>query len=258
MIRIMAEMRLTDIYRFPVKGLTPERLEQAEVEADGMIPGDRRFALARASTPLSGSESEWLPKTSFLILMREEKLAQLDTRFDPETGVLEIRRGGRHVAKGDITTALGRSLIEDFFDGFMREAARGRPKLVEAAPGHVLSDQKAPLVSIINRASVRDLERVIQQEVDPRRFRGNLVIDGAEPWAEFGWVGGTVRIGDVELEVTERIERCAATDVNPETAERDTQIPKALQRGFGHIDMGVFARVRRGGRLAVGDALTAA
>lgn len=256
MIRVMDLPRLTDIYRFPVKGLTPERLEDVAVDTDGMIPGDRRFALARASTPVSGSESEWLPKTSFLILMREERLAQLETLFDAETGMLEIRRRGRPVAKGNITTALGRSMIEDFFDGFMRDAAQGRPKLVEAAAGHVLSDQKVPLVSIINRASVHDLERVMRHEVDPLRFRGNLLIEGADAWAEFDWLGRTVRIGEVELEVTERIDRCAATDVNPATAERDANIPKTLMQGFGHIDMGVFARVKRGGRLAVGDALS--
>lgn len=255
MIPRMGEPRLTDIYRYPVKGLSPERLVTAALEAGGTIPGDRRFALARASTPVDGAETPWLPKTSFLILMREERLAQLETAFDEESGVLEIRRGGRPVARGCLTTSLGRSLVEDFFDGFMREEARGRPRLVEAAPGEVLSDRKDPQISIISRASVRDLERVIRRELDPLRFRGNLVIDGSEPWAEFDWIGRTVRAGGVELEIAERIARCAATDVNPATAERDTNIPKALQQGFGHTDMGVLARVRTAGRLAVGDTL---
>lgn len=252
----MTDARIADIYRYPVKGLTPERLEQAEVPTGGMIPGDRRFALARASTPVDGREVEWHPKTSFLVLMREERLAQLETAFDDATGMLEIRRGGRRVAGGNITTSLGRSMVEDFFDGFMREAASGRPKLVEAAAGQVLSDQKEPLLSIINLASIRDFERVIRQEIDPRRFRGNLLIDDAPAWAEFDWLGRTVRVGGVELEITKRIDRCAATHVNPVTAERDANVLKALQRGFGHVDMGVFGRVRSGGRVAVGDTLS--
>lgn len=257
MIAAMSTARLTDIYRYPVKGLTPERREEATLETGGTIPGDRRFALARASTPTSGSESDWLPKTSFLVLLREEKLAQLETVFDDATGMLEIRRHGRRVAGGNITTGIGRTMVEDFFDGFMREEARGRPKLVEAAAGQVLSDKKEPLVSIINRASVHDLERVMRHEVDPLRFRGNLLIDDLPAWAEFGWVGRTVRLGEAELEVVERIGRCAATDVNPATAERDTNIPKSLQHGFGHADMGVYARVSSGGRIAVGDTLVA-
>jgi uncharacterized protein YcbX len=50
-----------------------------------------------------------------------------------------------------------------------------------------------------------------------------------------------------------RIPRCAATSVNPETAQRDLTVPKALKQHFGHVDMGVYAEVVRGGRVAVGD-----
>ena len=65
-------------------------------------------------------------------------------------------------------------------------------------------------------------------------------------------------IGAARLRVTARIDRCAAINVNPETAARGMNVVKALQRGFGHIDMGVYAKVIDGGGIATGDRITVA
>jgi uncharacterized protein YcbX len=196
-----------------------------------------------------------MPKTGFLSLINQEKLAKLRTRFEPDSGVMTIERGGKQVARGDVSTPVGRAMIEEFFAAFMGEAARGRPKLVEAAQGDVLSNHSNPVVSIINLASVKDLERVTGKPVDPVRFRGNFFVGGLDPWVEFDWVGREIAVGGAKLEITQRIERCAATNVDPHTAERDLNIPKDLQRGFGHVNMGIYGRVTAAGRVATGDPL---
>lgn len=245
-------MKLQKIYRHPVKGLTPEELDSVTLSEGAVMPNDRRFAVALGSTPVSGATAEWMPKTSFLMLMKNEKLAQLETSFDDATDALMIKRGGNQVARGVLSQKIGRTMIEDFFAAFMKDEARGRPKLVEVATDHVLSDHKNPVVSIINEASVKDLERVVGKEIDPRRFRGNLLIGGIKPWAEFDLCGKQIRIGDAVLEVTVPIDRCGATNVNPVTAERDLNIPKDLQRGYGHIDCGVYARVIKSGLVTAG------
>lgn len=245
-------LRLTTIHRHPVKGLTPEKRESVTLFQGRAIANDRRFALALGSTPVDGTVAEWMPKSNYLMLMRNEKLAQLETSFDDETEALTVLRGGRQVARGVLTTPVGRSMIEDFFSAFMGDEARGRPKLVEAAEGHTLSDHANPVISIINRASLEDMVRLTGAEVDPRRMRGNFLVDGLEPWAELDLPGKRLRIGEALLEVTEPIDRCAATNVNPVTAERDQNIPKALQRGLGHINCGVYARVLEGGEAKAG------
>ena len=117
----------------------------------------------------------------------------------------------------------------------------------------MFSDTPEKYVSILNLASVQDIERVVQTPVDPIRFRANLLLDGMEAWAEAKWVGRSIAIGDVVLEVAEQIGRCAATEVNPATATRDINIPLQLQRGYSHRNCGVYARVIRGGRIAPGD-----
>lgn len=247
---------IAHIRRYPVKGLTAETLDAVELVPGRGLPDDRRFAIALGSTPVDGPMIEWMPKTGFLSLLRHEKLAMLRARFDGETGVLAIERGGRQVARGKITEPIGRAMIEEFFDAYMGAEARGRPRLVEAAPDSVLSDQSTAVVSLINLASVRDLERVTGAPVDPVRFRGNLYVEGAEPWAEFGWVGGEIAVGGVRLAVEQPIGRCQATNVDPETGARDLNLPTDLKRGFGHTNMGVFAAVAAGGPVAVGDPVT--
>jgi MOSC domain-containing protein len=196
-----------------------------------------------------------MPKTNFLCLVRDEKLAQLRAGFDPESGMMAIHRAGKQVVHAKVTEPLGRTLIGQFFDGFMGDGTRGAPRLVEAS-GHMFSDVPEKVVSLINLASVKDLERVVRQPIDPLRFRANIYIMGAPAWGEFDWVGQEIGLGPARLRVVDRIERCAATNVDPETAARDLNLPRALQRGFGHVDMGIYARITTGGEIACGDTLS--
>lgn len=243
------------ILRYPVKGLSAQSVDTVRLEADLGIPHDRRFALAHPSARFEPSEPKWLPKTNFLMLMRDERLAALETGFDDVTGFLTVSRNGRQVARGDITTVVGRAVIEDFFAAYMKRETTGKPRLLESPSGHMFSDHKNRVLSLINLASLKDLERVTGTPLDPVRFRPNLIVDGAGPWTEFEWLDREIAIGDARLEVTARIDRCAATNVDPATAERDMNIPKALQRGFGHVDMGIYAKVTTAGEIAIGDEL---
>lgn len=243
------------IYRYPVKGLSPQSLDSADLTADAGIPGDRRFALALASTRFDPAVPEWLAKTNFLMLMRHERLAALETDFDEPSETLTIRRDGEEVARGQIGTEVGRAAIEAFFQSYMDGKIGGKPNLVAAPDSHMFSDHMHRVLSVINLATIRDLERVVGEPVDPIRFRANLYIDGAPPWSEFDWIDKILEIGGGRLRVTERIDRCAATTVKPGSGIRDINIPKVLQQRFGHIDCGIFARVSASGRIAVDDAV---
>jgi len=248
---------LNEIRRYPVKGLNGEALDHTMLAPGEGIPHDRRFALAHAASQFDRGNPEWMPKRNFLQLMRDERLALLDARFDPETGMLTMFRDGRQVARGDITQPLGRALVEQFLQAFIPPGPRGNPHFVEV-PGRMLSDVPDKYVSILNLASVKDIERVARSPVDPRRFRGNLHLDGLPAWAEMPWVGKEIAIGDVRLEVVEITGRCAATEVNPDSGERDLHMLKVLQQGFGHTKCGIYARVTVGGTIRRGDAVLVA
>ncbi len=222
---------ITQIHRHPLKGLNAEPLARATLTPGEGLPHDRRFALAHGSTAFDIQAPEWRPKTNFLMLMRDEKLAQLRIAFDEETGELAIHRAGKQVVRAKATEPLGRTLIEQFFAGFLGAAARGTPKLLEA-PGHMFTDTPEKCLSLINLASITDLERVMRADVDPLRFRANIYFEGAPAWAEFDWSGKEIEIGPTRLRVTARIDRCAATSVNPVTAARDMNVVKALIPNF--------------------------
>jgi uncharacterized protein YcbX len=247
-------LAITNIYRHPVKGLTPEPLERVDLAPGEGLPHDRRFAIAHGATRFDPAAPEWMPKTNFLMLMKDERLAKLRTRFDDATGILTVERDGKTVARASLEDQTGRTVLEQFFGAYLKAESRGAPKIV-AAPGHMFSDVAAKVVSIIGLASIGDLERVVRAPVDPRRFRANVYFAGGRPWEEMQWVGRQIAIGPVTLEVVKPITRCAATNVNPETAERDLNLPLALQKGFGHPNMGIYARVVSAGAIAVGDAI---
>ena len=249
------------IFRYPVKGLSPEPLERIALAPGECLPHDRRFAIARAAAPIDPQRPEWLHKSNFFMLMRDEKLAQLRTRFDEQSGEFTIARGSETVLRARITDAGGREQVNAFFAGFLKDLPGGPPRIVEA-PGHAFSDAKQrpdsttyKYVSLINLASIGELERAARVPVDPIRFRANVYFVGATAWAELAWVGSEIMVGNARLRVISPITRCAATTVNPATAERDLDIPLILQRDFGRNCMGVYAEVIEGGEVAKNDLL---
>ena len=244
--------RVTELYRYPVKGLTGESLERIAVGAGETVPFDRAYAIENGPGRFDAAAPKHLPKINFLMLMRNERLASLEARFDDASEVLTILRAGKQVARGDLTTRLGRQIIEQFFAAYMQSELKGPPKIV-SAPGHSFSDVAAKCLHVINLASLREVERVAGRAVDRRRFRANVYIDGAPPWAEFGWLDQRLRIGGIEVEAFRRTGRCEATNVDPATAQRDMSVPALLQRTWGHSDFGIYARVVSGGTVRVGD-----
>lgn len=240
------------IYRYPVKGLAAEPMERAPLKAGQTIPCDRRYAIENGPIGFDPSAPAYFPKQRFLMLMRNERLARLDTRFDEATDTLELRDGGDTV-RGDLRTPEGRQLVEQFFAAFCADELRGPPKVLHAA-GHSFSDVARKVVSIINLASVSAVEQLVGAPVDPLRFRANLYVEGWPAWSELELVGETLVIGaDVRVRVVKRIVRCAATNVEPGTGIRDLDIPHSLFRACGHSDCGVYAEVITDGTIAAGD-----
>ena len=93
------------------------------------------------------------------------------------------------------------------------------------------------------------------RSLDQRRFRANIYVDHLPAWSELGLVGKEIDIGGASFRVARRTRRCPATNVNPETAERDADVPKALSSHFGHADLGVYLEVLTDTTLSVSDAV---
>ena len=245
---------VASLYRYPVKGLTPEQLPDVTLAVGQPLPADRRYAIENGPSGFDPAAPQYFPKTKFLMLMRNERLAALRTQYDDASHVLTIRENGVETARGDLDSADGREAIEQFFAANFAADLRGPPKIL-FAEGHSFSDVAKKVVSIINLASVTALEGVIGQPVHPLRFRGNLHVAGWPAWHEFDLMDQVLSIGAARLKIVKRIVRCAATNVDPDTAARDLTIPATLQKTYGHADLGVYAEVIEGGVIAAGDAI---
>lgn len=247
--------RVSALYRYPMKGLSPEPLATANLVEGAHFPGDRLYAIENGPSGFDPSAPAHMPKIKFLMLMRHERLALLETRYDDATGHLTIETSDGGCVTGDLGSSEGRAALEKFFaEAFVYEL-RGPPRILAAA-GHRFVDSRQGFVSIINLNSLRDIERLSGRPVDPLRFRANVYVEGWPAWSEFDLVGLRLRIGQAVVEITKRIDRCAATDVDPRTGRRDFTMVPLLEESFGHHDCGIYARVIDSGRIAQHDAVT--
>jgi hypothetical protein len=250
-------MHIESLYRYPVKGLTPEPLNFAHLTPGRCLPWDRAFALAQGDAALDPENPAWVKKTHFMCLARNAKIAGLKSRFDEAAKRLTVTTPEGQRFEADPLTPAGRgaltAFLTDYLGGEARYGADGKAPRFHHFRNHSFCDHKTQVVSLIGLGSLAALQAAADAPRDKRRFRANIYIEDIEPWAEFTWVGRHIRVGATVMEVQEKIDRCAATTVNPDTAERDANPVKELQEHFGHIELGVFAAVVQGGEIRPGD-----
>ncbi|NQX14119.1 MOSC domain-containing protein [Microbacteriaceae bacterium VKM Ac-2855] len=246
---------VTGIARYPIKGLSAEELDVVELAAGTGFPGDREWGLARATGRYAG-RPEVLSYREFHVLKRDPRLIGLQTQVIDDILRVEVR--GHEVLVADLATAEGRTGAGAFFARALDLPAGEEPVLARQAG--IRWTDAAPdggafmnAVSLINLASVRELEHAAGVVIDPLRFRANIYVDGLPAWAEFDAVGSSWRIGGARVELLSRTERCSATELNRADARRDIAIPRLLKQYFGHAEMGVYAAVREGGGVRIGD-----
>jgi MOSC domain-containing protein len=242
------------LYRYPVKGLSPQALPRTRLEPGETLPADRLYAIENGPSGFDPAAPAYFPKIRFLMLMRNERLAALRTDYDEESHTLTIHCERQEAARGDLRTEEGRAAIEAFFATYCADELRGPPKVL-FGEGHSFSDVAKKVVSIINLASVAAVEDATGSPVNPLRFRGNIYVEGWPAWHEFDLIGRQLAVGGARVKVVKRIVRCAATEVDPATGVRDLTIPTTLQQTFGHADCGVYAEVVAAGDVAIGDPL---
>jgi len=246
-------MKLHEIWRYPVKSLSGERLDRAVLNPGIGLPHDRRWALARPDGDATAGGA-WASKAHFYVLVREHGLAELRCQFDQISGQFSLTGPNGLKAEGNLAAPEGRAAIEEAVASHLGLSAADKPALVEADSLGYFDAQVGP-VSILNMNSLRALGTALGQDLDPLRFRMNFLVEGLDAWAEMAWPEKRVRIGKAELKVTQITGRCKATHVNPSTGSADIQMVRALKDNFGHTQLGVYAEVINGGPIQPGDAV---
>ena len=246
----MTTGRLARIYRHPVKGIGSEPLEAADLSPAGALAGDRAWALLTAAAP---DDDAWQPRRNFLQVASGPGLAAITARSEDEAVVLSHPdRPDFRLAGAADGPALGAWIAS------LWPAERPAPVRLLRAPGHGMTDMPDPFVSLGNLSSLRALSQRAGRDLDPRRFRINLWVDGLAPWEEFDLPGRDLTLGPARLSVAERIGRCRAPEADPATGRRDVDVCRVLEDGWGHTDFGVYCRVSVGATVRLGDALAPA
>ena len=226
--------RVVGLWRYPVKSMAGEALERVDVGWHGLA-GDRRWAFVRPG--LERSDFPWLTIRERADLWHH--VPRLVDPSRPDDSVVVVRRP----------------------DGVELDVAD--PALAEALlPGaRVLKQNRgvqdiAPL-SLITTQTIASLGAGLGHELDPRRFRPNLLVEatGDVPFPEDGWVGRTLRIGGAEMRVDQRDRRCVLINVDPDGLERDPRVLKRVGRERDAC-LGVYGTPATVGPVAVGDRVT--
>ena len=216
---------VAEIWRYPVKSMTGERLDSCRIESTG-LEADRRWALVDGTANRAGK----------LFTATEDK--QLMTYR------ARLKEGGVEV----LTPEGEARQLDDALVAAIAQATR-RPLTLRDLAGANFDDSP---VLIVNMASVAAFALEAGVAVDRRRFRANLYVDGFEPEEEARWIGGRLRVGSAELEVVRRCERCVVITHDPDTTETSPALLRVLTKS-SDANMGVYCRVVQPGVVAVGD-----
>ncbi len=223
-------MRITHLWRYPVKSLAGEPLAQTRLDRGG-VPFDRQYIITDDEATRTGNA--------------------LTARVVPDL------LGYRAAVEGDavrVTAPDGRSFAVDETLSSAMASALGRPLRIDAAPAGALPFHDAHDVLVINAASVRALSEEWSKPLDPVRFRPNIMLDGEDlpPYAEDDWVGRRFTAGDAVLEGVARDERCVLPTIDPRTLARDPSLLRLIVERHNQC-FGLYCRVLTAGKIALGD-----
>eukprot|EP00656_Telonema_subtile_P035885 TRINITY_DN39836_c0_g1_i1.p1 TRINITY_DN39836_c0_g1~~TRINITY_DN39836_c0_g1_i1.p1 ORF type:complete len:310 (-),score=49.47 TRINITY_DN39836_c0_g1_i1:56-985(-) len=272
---------VVSLFTCPIKGLdfTDQPLESVELQPGLGLPDDRRYALKKKEGTFDPEQPEWKHKLEYACMASEgPALGRLRAswKLGGSELTLWVKGGGDSpVLSCSLEQLSGRSKVEEFFRCNLDDP---EIQLVTASPNAQLpatvkaaNEAKAQMVAhhfsntapvdgmqmihIVNLATVRSLAEAAGIEIDWRRFRPNIVVDGFPAWREFSWVGHEISLGSARLRVTKRTVRCVATTVNPVTAQQDCDPVHLLQKHFPEHGpfLGVYAVVVAGGTVSTGD-----
>ena len=242
-------IRLAHICRHPIKSVGFEELASASLTKGRALPFDREWAVVHDAAKFERL-TEWQPKMNFLRGVAGPELMAIRAHLNEASRSVTLH----HPSAGEITVSPDAE--GDVLINWLRPlwpSDRPAPARVEHLPGQAMTDWPDPFVAVLGLASNRALGQHLGRDLSIHRWRGNLWFDGLAPWEEFDLIGKSLQIGQAVLEVRQRITRCKATTVNPDTGRPDADTLGTLDRVYGHEDFGTYAVVLQTGDIAVGD-----
>jgi uncharacterized protein len=253
---------ISSINYCPVKSVSFQTTKKCEIKKNIGIIGDRVFAFAKDldleqaklfeknpterkgkwNKVLTLKNSPALNKYNFVF--KDEKLTL--TLKDQEILTIDINKLSEREELSNKITELENSLKHQIFlmknneSPFFDTSISNKVDFINS-------------VSLLNIQSINDFEKKIDKEIEPSIFRGNIYIDGIEPWKERVWIGKIIKINNVSFKVEKNIPRCVAINLKPQTDDNSFNLLQSLKKTYNHFEMGIYLTAIDGGELNIGD-----
>jgi len=254
--------KITSINYCPVKSVSFQSIENCKIKKDIGIIGDRIFAFAKdldleqaklfEKSPeerkgkwnkvLTLKNSPALNKYNFI--SKDDKLTL--TLKDKEILSIDINQSSEREALSNKISELESSLKQpitlmknDNFPFFDTSISK-KVDFVNS-------------VSLLNIQSINDFEKKINKKIEASIFRGNICVDGIDPWKEREWIGKTIKINNVLFKVEKNIPRCVAINLKPQSDDNSLNLLQLLKKNYNHFDMGIYLTALENGEINTGD-----
>ena len=255
---------ISSINYCPVKSVSFQTIEKCEIKKDIGIINDRIFAFAKdldqeqaklfEKSPddrkgkwnkvLTLKNSPVLNKYNFIY--KDEKLTL--TLKDKEILTVNINQSKEREALSNKISELESSLkqpitlMKNHEFPFFDTSISNKVDFVNS-------------VSLINIQSINDFREKIDRNVESSIFRGNICIDGIEPWKEREWIGKIIKINNVSFKVEKNIPRCVAINLKPQTDDNSFNLLQSLKKTYNHFEMGIYLTALNDGEIDIGKEL---
>jgi len=255
---------ISSINYCPVKSVSFQTIENCEIKKDIGIVSDRIFAFARdldleqsklfEKSPvkrkgkwnkvLTLKNSPVLNKYNFIY--KDEKLTL--TLKDKEILTIDINQIGQREVLSNKILELENSLkqpitlMKNHEFPFFDTSISNKVNFVNS-------------VSLLNIQSINDFQNKIDKNIETSIFRGNICIDGIDPWKEREWIGQIIRINNVSFKVEKNIPRCVAINLKPQTEDNSFNLLQSLKKTYNHFEMGIYLTALNNGEIGIGNKL---
>ena len=255
---------ISSINYCPVKSVSFQSIETCEIKKNIGIVGDRVFAFAKDLDPDNTKLFEKSPENrkgkwnKVLTLKNSPVLNKYNFLFKENQLILTSK--GKEILTIDVNKLSERQLLSN--------------KIIELEnslkePIVLMKNEKFPFfdtsisnkvnfinsVSLLNTQSINDFKKKIDRNIEIPRFRGNICVDGMEPWKEREWIGKTIKINNISFKVEKNIPRCVAINLKPTTDDNSLNLLQSLKKTYDHFEMGIYLTPLDDGKINLGDKL---
>ena len=232
--------KIKQLFYSPVKSLSFSSINKLEILNNIGIKFDRNFAFTRDldDNKINHVMQNPLDRkiVNFLSLKHFPELNMYN--FDFNNGFLYLKKNNNIILITDIKNEAEINILCEKMQELIPKIKRIR--LLQDPMNPFFDTMPSKTISLINLNSIRDFEKKLSKKIEFQRFRGNIYVDGLNPWDERNLINKTLIINNLKFKVTKEIPRCVATNIRPNSSEINLSIPISLKQFYNHINLGVY------------------